>query len=75
MPRHQRKNKTNNIQGSISSLEPNYQTATGPEYSDIAETHQIDFKTPHMNIIDALKEEIHKSLNKIWEKKTMERNE
>ena len=40
MPRYQHKNKINSSLGDISSLQPSYSTAAGPEYSSIAEVQE-----------------------------------
>ena len=48
MPRCQHKNTINNSQDNMSPLEPSNPTTAGPEYSNIAEAQDKDFKTEYV---------------------------
>lgn len=65
MSRPQLKNTINNSQDNIFPWEVSYPTTTGPEYYNIAEAQEKDFKTAFVNMAKILKEEINKSLDKI----------
>lgn len=51
----------------MSPLEPSCPTTAGLEYSYIAESQEKDFKTNCMKVVEALKEEMNKTLTGIHE--------
>lgn len=61
MPTHLHENKINNSQDNISPLERD-PTIPGPEYCNISETKEIDFKIAFMTMIQVLKQGLNESL-------------
>jgi hypothetical protein len=49
----------------MSQCYPSYPISAGPEYSNIAEGQEKDFKTKYMKIIEVLKEDVNKYLKEI----------
>ena len=58
MPRHHYKSKINNSHDNMSPPEP---SIAGPEYSNIPEAQDKDFKIGTMNMFKDLKEDMDKS--------------
>lgn len=60
MLKHQHRNKINNSQDNMCSLEPSKATAAGPGNCNMTDTQDKDFKIASVNMIHIPKKEINK---------------
>lgn len=65
MSRLEHKNTINSRHGNMSLPEPGYPTIAGSEYSNINKAQENDLNTNYMKMLEALKEEINKSVKEI----------
>lgn len=65
MSRLEHKNTTNSRHGNTSLPEAGYPTIAGSEYSNISKAQENDLNTNDMKMLEALKEEINKSVKEI----------
>ena len=66
MPRHQCKNTINN-RHYVSTGAQQPHTTVGPERCNAAEIQDKDFKAAIINMLNDLKEDMNKSINKVYE--------
>lgn len=70
MPRYQNKRTVIISQDKMSALKPSNSTTLGFKNCNIAEALDKDFKTTFMNMLEALKDKINKSLQNLLKTQT-----